>query len=226
MWSALPVKCCRRSAVGLRGDDAQVDSQIGVGLGHQLGVAALVDPGQFGEGGEGVHDCGRRGRGGHKVDVAHRGPEAAQAAGVVGGDHFRQGAQGLHQPDRLRLDHRTETAKTATPGSLGHPGLDGVEDLRLGLLSHAGDLADAALPAGALERPDVYDTRRFPQQPGLLGSHPGQVHDGEQSFRIALAEALEKRDLPAGHEFEDFRLDGLPHTGQFAQFTARSHVGD
>ena len=111
-------------------------------------------------------------------------------------------------------------------GRRGRPALDGPQDVRLGLLSHAREPAQAPFPGGLLQVAEVADARLLPDEPGLLGPHAREAHHRQQPLGVALAQPGEEGDVAGGHVLEDLRLDGLADPRQPPQLALQRHLGD
>ena len=199
-------------AVGLGRHHPQVHVQAGVGGGGQFRLALGLHPGQFGQGGEGGHDGGRL--------QSRPPPDRCRRWSTGSGAGCRRSrrpppAGRARSASTNRAAWGSTTARSRRP--LSCPAATAVQ---VSMARRMFASVFSPMPGSPRSRPSraAFSRSRRSATPacshtsrGLLGPHPGQAHDRQQPFRVALAQLGEELDVPGGHVLQHLLLDGLAH---------------
>ncbi len=207
--------------VGL--DDLQVDRQAAVGHSVHAGVArdrVTLHQRQLRERvGELAWRACRR----DHVEILDRVDEPPRRAGQLDAVGGRVGAQRREHlvglPERAGEQHaRRRAAAVRTREQLEH--------LLLDLLAEAAQRSDATLARGGAERVQRVDAQLVEQAPRTLGAESLELHDVEQTRRIALPQLVGRRDRAGLQQRRDLLRERLSDARELGRTARATQLGD
>ena len=153
-------------------------------------------------------------RPGHQqVEIAHRLATAAQRA------RRRNLLDARKCPDQLRDAVRELMGLIGAEAAGVAPViLDALQQLGGELLAHPRQGIQMALPGRRLQRIDIGDLQRGPDQRDRLRPHPRQAQQLEHRRLVLLQQLLPQRHRPRRHQIADIRRHALADAGNRQQF--------
>ncbi len=121
--------------------------------------------------------------------------------------------------------HRSTTQQDAPGLPFLHP-LDAVQDLRLGLFAHAGELTELAPRGGGLKCGDTIDAQGLIEESSLLRSDIRDLKHVHDAWRQLGRQLVVEFKLPRSQQFIDLPCNGLAYMLDGAQLIRLPQIGD